>query len=25
MQYSRILDYTNYTEHTVSGGIRWEF
>jgi len=25
MQYSRILDYTNYTEHTVSGGVRWEF
>jgi uncharacterized protein YhjY with autotransporter beta-barrel domain len=25
MQYSRVLDYTNYTDHTVSGGIRWEF
>lgn len=25
MQYSRVLDYTNYTDHTVSGGVRWEF
>jgi uncharacterized protein with beta-barrel porin domain len=25
MQYARVLDYTNYTDHTVSGGIRWEF
>jgi outer membrane lipase/esterase len=25
MQYVRVLDYTNYTDHTVSGGIRWEF
>jgi uncharacterized protein with beta-barrel porin domain len=25
MQYSRVFDYTNYTDHTVSGGIRWEF
>jgi outer membrane lipase/esterase len=25
MQYSRIINYTNYTEHTVSGGVRWEF
>jgi outer membrane lipase/esterase len=24
IQYARILDYTNYTDHTVSGGIRWE-
>jgi uncharacterized protein with beta-barrel porin domain len=24
IQYSRVLDYTNYTDHTVSGGIRWE-
>jgi uncharacterized protein YhjY with autotransporter beta-barrel domain len=24
MQYSRVLDFTNYTDHTVSGGIRWE-
>ncbi len=25
MQYARVLDYTNYTDHTVSGGVRWEF
>jgi len=25
MQYARVLDYTNYRDHTVSGGIRWEF
>jgi len=25
MQYVRVLDYTNYTDHTVSGGVRWEF
>jgi hypothetical protein len=25
LQYSRILDYANYTDHVVSGGIRWEF
>jgi outer membrane lipase/esterase len=25
MQYSRVLNYTNYTDHTVSGGVRWEF
>lgn len=25
MQYMRVLDYTNYTDHVVSGGIRWEF
>jgi outer membrane lipase/esterase len=25
MQYVRVLDYTNYTDHTVSGGLRWEF
>jgi outer membrane lipase/esterase len=25
MQYVKVLDYTNYTDHTVSGGIRWEF
>ncbi|MEA3181711.1 MAG: hypothetical protein QOI59_5234 [Gammaproteobacteria bacterium] len=24
MQYSRVLNYTNYTDHTVSGGVRWE-
>jgi uncharacterized protein YhjY with autotransporter beta-barrel domain len=24
MQYMRVLDYTNYTDHVVSGGIRWE-
>lgn len=24
-QYLRTLDYTNYTDHVVSGGIRWEF
>lgn len=25
IQYVRVLDYTNYTDHTVSGGVRWEF
>lgn len=25
MQYTRVLDYTNYTDHVVSGGVRWEF
>lgn len=25
MQYSRLINYKNYTDHTVSGGIRWEF
>lgn len=25
MQYVRVLDYTHYTDHVVSGGIRWEF
>jgi uncharacterized protein with beta-barrel porin domain len=25
MQYMRVLDYTNYSDHVVSGGIRWEF
>jgi uncharacterized protein with beta-barrel porin domain len=25
IQYARVLDYTNYTDHTVSGGVRWEF
>lgn len=25
MQYVRVLDYTHYRDHTVSGGIRWEF
>jgi uncharacterized protein with beta-barrel porin domain len=25
LQYYRVLDYTNYTDHVVSGGIRWEF
>jgi uncharacterized protein YhjY with autotransporter beta-barrel domain len=25
LQYVRVLDYTHYTDHTVSGGIRWEF
>jgi outer membrane lipase/esterase len=25
LQYSRILDYTNYTYHVISGGLRWEF
>jgi outer membrane lipase/esterase len=25
MQYSRLINYTNYTDHTVSGGVRWEF
>ena len=24
MQYMRVLDYTNYSDHVVSGGIRWE-
>jgi hypothetical protein len=25
MQYMRVLNYTDYTDHVVSGGIRWEF
>jgi len=25
IQYMRVLDYTNYTDHTVSGGLRLEF
>lgn len=25
MQYVKVLDYTHYTDHTVSGGFRWEF
>ena len=25
MQYSRVINYTNYRDHTVSGGVRWEF
>jgi len=25
IQYLRVLDYTNYTDHTVSGGLRLEF
>lgn len=25
MQYMRVLDYTNYTDHVVSGGVRLEF
>jgi uncharacterized protein with beta-barrel porin domain len=25
MQYLRVMDYTHYTDHTVSGGLRWEF
>jgi len=25
MQYAKVLDYTHYTDHTVSGGLRWEF
>jgi len=24
-QYVAVLDYTNYTDHVFSGGIRWEF
>jgi uncharacterized protein YhjY with autotransporter beta-barrel domain len=24
MQYVRILNYANYSDHVVSGGIRWE-
>jgi uncharacterized protein YhjY with autotransporter beta-barrel domain len=24
MQYVRVLNYANYTDHVVSGGIRWE-
>jgi uncharacterized protein YhjY with autotransporter beta-barrel domain len=24
MQYSRVINYTNYRDHTVSGGVRWE-
>ena len=24
IQYMRVLDYTSYTDHVVSGGIRWE-
>lgn len=25
LQYYRVLEYANYTDHVVSGGIRWEF
>jgi hypothetical protein len=25
MQYYRVMDYANYTDHVVSGGLRWEF
>jgi outer membrane lipase/esterase len=25
MQYLRVLDYTDYSDHVVSGGLRWEF
>jgi uncharacterized protein YhjY with autotransporter beta-barrel domain len=25
MQYMKILNYADYTDHVVSGGIRWEF
>ena len=25
MQYMKILNYTDYTDHVVSGGVRWEF
>jgi uncharacterized protein with beta-barrel porin domain len=25
IQYIRVLQYTNYTDHVFSGGIRWEF
>jgi uncharacterized protein with beta-barrel porin domain len=24
IQYLRVLDYTNYTDHVVAGGLRWE-
>lgn len=25
VQYVKVLDYANYTDHVVSGGVRWEF
>jgi uncharacterized protein YhjY with autotransporter beta-barrel domain len=25
VQYMKILNYTDYTDHVVSGGVRWEF
>jgi uncharacterized protein with beta-barrel porin domain len=25
MQYVKVLDYTDYSDHVVSGGVRWEF
>jgi outer membrane lipase/esterase len=25
VQYMQVFDYTNYTDHVVSGGVRWEF
>jgi outer membrane lipase/esterase len=25
IQYMRVLQYANYTDHVVSGGVRWEF
>jgi uncharacterized protein YhjY with autotransporter beta-barrel domain len=25
MQYYRVLNYADYTDHVVSGGVRWEF
>ncbi len=25
IQYIRVMQYANYTDHVVSGGVRWEF